>query len=420
MCIALRTGSGIKDLKTPDFLINGEEQLLTKKIHIWLVALIIFCSTAGYKISALGQIQDVLVLLGIAIILVSIILRFVYSKEKSVPHHFNLPISLIFLALLTSMLMAFSNRDQSLGETLYAQHAIYYYLFYVLLHQLKIEIKDLERIFIAFGILYVFLFLLQFFAYPTILFDAYIRPDRGTVRIYLPGTDYLFISFFFGVQYFFRTNKMKYLLLLLGIATIFVLTGGRQTMATVVLIVVFFILFDRKIKSKFLLSVVGVIGALAVYIIFQSIFEALLLQSKKDLQYGDNYVRFRAAEYYLTDFYKSPWAYLTGNGMYRFGSGYGNDILFNMEKRRYFLGDIGIIGNYAIYGPFFVIGVLMICYRALKIKIQSRYFYLKLMFLSLLLSLIIAEGFALSSTICFVVIMLYMIDVSNAELENSA
>ena len=131
MCIALRTGSGIKDLKTPDFLINGEEQMLPKKIHIRLVTLLIFCSTAGYKISALGQIQDVLVLLGIAIILVSIILRFVYSNEKSVPHHFNLPISLIFLALLTSTLMAFSNRDQSLGETLYAQHAIYYYLFYV-------------------------------------------------------------------------------------------------------------------------------------------------------------------------------------------------------------------------------------------------------------------------------------------------
>ncbi len=34
--------------------------------------------------------------------------------------------------------------------------------------------------------------------------------------------------------------------------------------------------------------------------------------------------------------------------------------------------------------------------------------------------LIIGEGFALSPSICFVVMMLYMIDVSSSEVEKSA
>jgi hypothetical protein len=185
-------------------------------------------------------------------------------------------------------------------------------------------------------------------------------------------------------------------------------------MATVVLIVVMFLLFDRRIKSRLAITFVGIVSAFAIYFIFQGVFEAIFNVSQSDLRLGENYIRFRAAEYYLTDFFKSPIAYITGNGMFNWDSSYGKEVTFNMVYHRYYLADIGLVGNYAIFGLLFVLGIFIILIRSLSIKIESNYMYIRLMFISMLLSVIIAAGFALSDTICFVTLAMYVIDVSNS------
>lgn len=396
--------------------------MVLRRVHNWLVILIILCSLSLYKLTILGRLQEIAELFGVGLIIFIIILHLVYSEKKTIQGNFYLPIALIILSIFTSMFMAYYSRDQSIGQTILAQRALYYYLFYFALHQLKVSPRDIEKIFLALGIIYIALYLVQYFLYPTVLFDAYVRSDRGTVRIYLPGSDYMFITFFYSIQYFFRTNKFKYLIYSLLIFSIFILTGGRQTMATVVLVVVMFLFFDRKIKSRILLFSLGIIGVAAIFIIARDIFEAILVESRKDLNYGKEYIRLRAAEFYLTDFFKNTWAYITGNGMYFTRSQYGKEVFYYSSVRHFTLGDIGIIGNYAIYGAFFVIAVLIICFKSLLIRFEADYFFIKLMFITMTLSLFIAGGFASSDTICFVVLMLYMIDVSRSELirnENS-
>lgn len=374
---------------------------------------IILCSTSFYQISVLGPLQKGAELLGVVIIFVLMIFTVVYSETKSIKRNFILPVSLIILSVVTSMFMASFTRDQSFVHTLFAQRAMYYYFLYFLLHQFKTSPKDLERIFIVLGILYIFLYLLQYVLYPKIIYDAYVLERRGTIRIYLAGVDYMVVAFFFSVQYFLRTNKFKYLILLLGTYSIYILIGGRQTLAIMTFLLVMFIIIDRKVKSRLFLIFLGLVGGFAIFLIFQNIFEMLLMQSQSDTSLGSDYIRIRAARFYLTDFFEHPLAYITGNGMYHETSNYGREIAFYRTNYHFTLGDIGILGNYTIYGIFFIIGVLFICIRSLRIKIESQYIYLKYLIVSILLALITAGGFSRSDVICFIVCILYIIDVSN-------
>jgi len=385
---------------------------MQQKINNLLVILRILCSTSVFRLSALGTLGKAAELLGIIIIVVFLLIHLVYSEQIIFKHYFTFAIVLIFFSLLTSMFMAKYSRDQNIVDTLLAQRAIYYYSFYFLLHQLKIKPRDLERIFIFFGLLHVVLYMLQFFLYPKVIFDVFMLSDRGTIRVYLKGSDYLAIAYFMSIQAFLRTNKIKYLIFTLLFFSIFILLGSRQSMAIMAFTLVLFIIFSKKVKSRLVIGFLIATCVSFVFIMFQDIFKALLLQSSQDMTLGSDYIRFLAAKYFLTDFFKSSFAYLTGNGMFANASSYGNEIE-RLKSSGFYLGDIGIIGNYVIYGAFFVAGVILICVRALRVKVEENQAYIKYMFIAILLSLITGGGFVNADFICTIVCLLYLIDVSN-------
>ena len=376
------------------------------------VIIIIICSTSLYSLSMLGSGTKIIELLGVGLIFVLLVLHIVYASQTKIRHNFTWLILFIFLSLITSMLMARFSRNQGFTETLFAQRAIYYYLFYFLLHQLKIKPEDLERIFIAFGLLHVFLYFVQFFLFPRIIFDVFMLSDRGTIRIYLKGSDYLAISYFMSIQAFLRTNKIKYLVLILLFFSIFILLGGRQTMAIMALTLILFIIFSKKVKSRLFIGFLVAVCISLVLVMFQGIFEALIKQSARDRSLGSDYIRFISARHFLTDFFRTPVAYITGNGMFSNNSNYGHEIR-RLMMQGYFLGDIGLIGNYAIYGAFFVIGVIGICIKSLILRIKNNQIYIRYMFIAIILSLITGGGFVNSDFICATMCLLYLIDISH-------
>jgi len=364
----------------------------------------------------LGPIAKLGEILGVGIIVVLLLMHIVYGDQKTFPHHFTVFILLIFLSLITSMLMARFSRDQNFADTLFAQRAIYYYLFYFLLHQLKVRPADLERIFIIFGFLHVALYLVQFFLFPRIIFDVFILEHRGTVRIYLKGSDYLAIAYFMSIQAFFRTNKIKFLIYTMVFFSIFVLLGGRQTMAIMAFTLVLFLIFSKKVRSRLFIGFLVAVCIGLVFIMFQGIFEALVTQSIHDRSRGSEYIRIVATKYFLTDFIKSPWAYITGNGMFAPHSSYGIEIN-RLMARGYYLSDIGLFGNYVIYGAFFVMGVIGICIKSLTIRINSTQAYIRYMFIAIVLALLTGGGFVNSDFICATMCLLYIIDISNVSLK---
>ena len=394
--------------------------MLLKRINNLFVILIILCSTGFFNLTMLGSGQKAAEVLGAGIIIALLAIHLVYSDQLTFKKNFVPFILLIFLSAVSSMITASYVREQSFSTSLFTERAILYYFFYFLLHQLKIRPRDLEIIFIIFGIIHVCLYLLQYFSYPKILFDVFMISDRGTIRIYLAGSDYLALCYFMSMYFWLKTNKIIYAVLMLAAFSIFVLLGGRQTMALMVLVLILAILFTRKVKSRLFVTVMVIGGAACIFYMFQDIFKELLVTSNRDRSQGSSYVRIQATKFFMTTFFKSPVAYITGNGVPGNNSEYGQEISLIRMTKGFYLGDIGMIGTYVMYGAFFVIGVAGIFYKAFLTKIQEHYRYVKFMFLGSLLSLVTGSGFGATDYICFICCLMYIIDVTSVTGESAS
>jgi hypothetical protein len=388
--------------------------MLKRRINIVILTVIILCSVSFYQLSFLASMHKMIQLAGAGIILVLILFHLVYSNQKGVKQNFNLALTFIIIALISSTVTSYVVRDQKIIYTLFAQRALYYYLLYFLLHQLKFDPKDLEKILIAFGVVYIGFHLLQTAIYPRIITDGSVRMERGTIRIYVDGADYVAAAFLIYLQRFLRSNHLKYLFVLLVIFAIYVMRGGRYALAIQSLTVVLFLIIDRRVRSRFFLVILGLIGSFAIFLIFQDIFGELVSQSRTDMAKGEDYVRIRATQYYLGEFNKdSPIAYITGNGHSYHASNYGKTIRHNTLKYRYYLSDIGLFGNYVYYGLFFVLGVLSIIVRTLRLRIHTDHTYVKYFFVAILIGLTTAGAFGESDFIGMIVIIMYLVDTSN-------
>lgn len=390
---------------------------MQRRINILILVFIILCSTSFYKFTFLGPAEKVIDLAGSAFIIVLLILHIVYANHKSVKQNFTFPVLLILASLPLSMLMVKFCRDQDYIQTMFAQRAIYYYLLYFLLHYLKVRIRDIERIFILLGLVHVAFYFLQYFAYPKILFNVFILHGRGTVRVYLGGAGYFVIAYFMSMQAYFRTNKPKYLILMILFFSIFILLGGRQTLAIMTFLLILFVLVDRKVKSKVFNGILIMAAVVTIFFMFQGIIEQLILESYHDKRQGQDYIRILAYKHFLTDFYKCPLAYITGNGAVADHTNFSRELGKLATTRGFFLSDIGLASNYVTYGILFTIGVLIICIKALRIKIEKQYDYFKYMFISIVLALPTGRAFEVADFICFVCIAMYIYDVSSHRIK---
>jgi hypothetical protein len=393
--------------------------MLLKRVNNLFVILIILCSTGFFNLSKLGSGQKAAELLGAGMIAALLAIHYTYSDQLNFKKNFVPFIFLIFLSALSSMLTANYVRDQTLSTSLFAERAILYYFFYLLLHQLKIKPRDLEIIFIIFGVIHVCLYLLQYYAFPKILFDVYMMSDRGTIRIYLKGSDYLALCYFMSMYFWLRTNKIIYAVYMLAAFSIFLLLGGRQTIALMVLVLILAVFFTRQVKSRLFISVMIVASAACIFYMFQDIFMQLLVTSNRDRSQGSSYVRIQATKFFMTTFYKTPVAYITGNGVPGSTSEYGSEMSLIRMSKGFYLGDIGLLGTYIMYGIFFIIGVAGIYYKAFSIKIQEHYRYIKFMFFGSMLSLVTGSGFSEPDFICFICCLMYLIDVTSVSNETA-
>jgi hypothetical protein len=391
--------------------------MLLKRVNNLFVILIILCSTGFFNFAMLGSGQKAAELMGAGIIIALLAIHLTYSDQLTFKKNFVPFILLIFFAAVSSIITANYSREQSIATTLFAERAVFYYLFYFLLHQLKIRPRDLEIIFIIFGVIHIGLYLLQYFSYPKILFDVFMMSDRGTIRIYLKGSDYLALCYFMSLYFWLRTNKIIYAVYMLASFSIFLLLGGRQTIALMIFVLILAVFFTRRVKSRLFITVMVVGCAACVFYMFQDIFKELLVTSQRNRSQGSNYVRIQAAKYFLTTFYKTPVAYVTGNGVPGTASEYGSEISLIRMSKGFYLGDIGLVGTYIMYGIFFVLGVAGIFYKAFVTKIQEHYRYIKFMFLGSLLSLITGSGFGETDFICFICCLMYLIDVTSVSNE---
>ncbi len=353
---------------------------------------------------------------GIAALFIILIVNVVYQKEVNFERHFNFEVFIILLGVFLSMFMAQWGHDQSISTTIIAQRFMYFYLMYWVLHSVKPKIEDLEKIIYWLGITFSVFYLIQFFLYPTVVFDVRIAPDRGTVRIFLTGFTFLVLAYFLTLNKLFEYFSIEKLFSLFLFISILILMGTRQVIFSVILLTLLNVLFSKKVKSKVLIVLLISAAIFPVIILFQEIFLSLIELSKSQTESLAENVRIRAAVFFLTELFPNTFSYFTGNGADSTNSYYGFLIQMYRDAYGFYQSDIGIIGDYTRFGALFVLGAFMILFKIIFGKITSHYVYIKFFFITVLLTLFTGGGpFAQSDSIIAICFTLYIIDLNRHE-----
>jgi hypothetical protein len=378
-----------------------------------IILFVIVASLGMYELAFLGKdMIKILELLGIGVIALIILLQLVYSKGENFKTNFGWEILLVFVGVILSMFTAFSGHNQGFTTTLIAQRFMYFYFFYFALHFIRISDVDLEKIIVYLAITYVVFYLLQFVAYPTVIFDVRTAEERGTVRIFLQGLSYLVLAYFYILNKLFERFTPGRLALLFLFFSIFILMGTRQIILTMFMLTVLNVLFSKKIKSKVMIMFLVIVSAIPVVFIFQDIFLSILSVTQEQSEGFEDDIRIRAATFFLYELFPNKISYITGNGAPSLNSPYGQLIQMYMDVFRFYQSDVGIVGDYSKFGAFFVIAVLAILIRVLSMKISSEFSYLKYYYFSIVLTMFTGGGtFGEGSSIVLICITLYILDI---------
>ena len=378
-----------------------------------LVLFIIIASVGMFYPVFLGEsIIKVTELAGIGLILMIILLQFVYNQGEGFNHSFKWEIILILTGVGLSMFTAYSGHGQNFSTTLMSQRFMYFYFFYFAIHLIRISDSDLERILIILAVVHVIFYMMQFIAYPNKIFDVRTSEDRGTLRVFLPGLEYVFLSYFYILNKLFARFSIGKLVLLFFFFSVFAFMGTRQVVFTILLLTIINVLLSKRVKSKSLILLLVLIGTIPALLMFQDIFLNLIAVSQEQGEGFQDDIRVRAAAFFLTELFPNQISYITGNGEASQNAHFGQMIQMYKDVFGFYQSDIGIIGEYSKFGIAYVIGAFSILIRILTGKMSEQYTYIRYFYFTVLLTLFTGGSpFGEADSIVAVCLTLYIIDV---------
>ena len=354
----------------------------------------------------------------IVLMLVTLVITMIYDRGEQFKKHFGTEIGLIFLALLLAVYGAKWGHDQSFLISAWAEYYMYFYLFYYFLHAIRFRPEELEKLMIIMAILYIGLFAFQYVMYPTMIFGARAQEARGTIRIFLPGSAFAGLMYFYFLQAIFTKNRNEYIVLCIAFLAIPFLQGTRSSIITILFGTIVYIVISKRVRSKVLVTILMLAGTVLVYFIFQDIIMSLIEVSEKQAaQEGDD-IRVTSAKFYLYEFYTSNLNYLIGNGESHMMSPYGMRVWFYKSNYGFYQNDLGILGEYIKFGILYVIIVLLLLRKLFVIKIEPRYAYIKYWAVLLIISELVGGSFSSPTSIIVICSVMYIYDVSYFELKN--
>lgn len=346
----------------------------------------------------------------LAIIFVVILFQEIYWKNPLERHHFTLPIVFILIGVFLSMITAYADHDQSFLISLWAQRFMYFYLFYFALHVIRLDANTIEKILFTTGIIYALAFLIQYFAFPRVLFNVRLGLERGTIRIFIPGLTFLYLAYFRSLTRVIYDNSLRQLPYLFLFLVIFILSGTRSIIAGPAIVTFGILIFSNRIKSKALIMVLIIAMLTASYYMFEEIIQNLLSLSQEQTNRANQDIRIRAAKFFLTDFFPDNIAYITGNGEGHQASNFGLKILSYKLNYGYYQSDIGFLGEYIKFGVFLILGAAVLFYRGIFQRLNSKYLYIRYFLILLLISTPLGMFFTTSHSITTLCLVMYLID----------
>ncbi len=372
---------------------------------IWFIAL---CSIRFYDFvpETLGK---AVVLLSVLVIFTILLLFIVYGQGKPVTRHFTTEIFIIFGSLIMSAFAALLFHEQPITVTLYAQFAFYTFFFYFLLSNINPNPQKIITLFLWLGYFYAIIYFVQYLLYPTQLVSSKVLIDRGTVRIGLPGAEYMMVSWFVLLTRYFNTKKIINIIGLIPFVVVLIILATRQMLAATVLVTFLYILFTRQLKSKISVFALIAISIIPFYFLFQGIFEEMISVSKDQQSAMHEDIRLLAAKFFMYDLNHNPLWIITGNGFPGPHSEYGVYLNRISKELGYYMSDVGLIGDFSKFGIFYAIAELTLIIRLIIFKHHTDFMFLRYIAIMMLMTLFTGAGFG-SGLIIQMCFFLYLVD----------
>lgn len=219
------------------------------------------------------------------------------------------------------------------------------------------------------------------------------------------------LAYYKALQTLMKDHKFRYGFLCLAIfAVTGILQGTRQSLASIILLTLAYILFSKQVKSRAVMILMTMLAGLSVFIIFQDIFMNLIALSQRHLDAEEENIRITAIKFFTGPFMPHKLAYIFGNGMDSMNNPYGMKVAA-YRAMGLFQSDIGMIGDYSRFGILFVIAQMSITIRIIFGKLPKELGYFRYFMISrFLVSFTGSNMFGRPAEIVFLCFMLYMID----------
>ncbi|CAH0999520.1 hypothetical protein LEM8419_00820 [Neolewinella maritima] len=294
-------------------------------------------------------------------------------------------VRIIVIAIVCSIPMACLVWGQGLSASIFETLPFLAWIYFFVLIRLNVPIATLERVVIGFGLLYLLLYIFQYVMAPTVYFGRSLwgdtfSVDRGVIRIVFPGAGVFVLTALLAINKLTtRARGRLFWMVLAGTGLLVpILQVTRQFIAGMVLLYLYHIL-----RNQHLLLRVGTLASAALLVIGLANanitqIDGLVEAGQRDADLGEDYIRVKAGEYFVTDFSPEWPARIFGNGVARWGEGAYGQFVENLGVRKgYFLSDVGIIAVYANFGLLALLGFALMWYRSFRVPLPANYHYLK-------------------------------------------
>lgn len=327
-------------------------------------------------------------------------------------------IQMFILLFLCSFITALLFRDQSFKYSFYGMLSFFSWFIYFYLKGTNITIIKLETYLWVFCIIYSVVFFYSVSQFPNNVFGDIIDEKtlelRGVIRLTIPGIDIWSLCLFIALS---RRKENRWWMALFVLMLVFNVFRGTRTVILVTFLISFYeIIKNYKYKwvifvatfsllyfTPEILQIIPKDTALGKMI---SLSELQITDQKK----GNDNIRIKMTQYYLTEFNDNPIATITGNGISFSESDYGKSIDNIANTEYYCLPDVGYVQVYIFFGIIGLLLYLLLWYKVFTRKIPERYGYAKLYILYV--SLISITGDYLTTHIIFICVALYVIEKS--------
>ena len=342
-----------------------------------------------------------------------------------------------FLCLLFcfALLWGWLYWDESLYYGLKAtfrSQGVFTLLFYFIYKKYQVSYQALLKVIFAIAIIYSSCYILGILTYPNQIFGASLfydeslfdktLEDRGVLRLFLQGADFIVIVIFYFLVRF--KDKKKYYLWLFPLFIMLLLRGTRTPLVVTGLMCLLYYL--KSIKSKVISISILVFAILS----FNAVNDALLNSTSDNpvVKYvqltnnqietndskGEEDIRVQMSKYMLTELNsKDPVCIWIGNGIP--SSGKLQARLTALENNNSFwVVDVGLIVIFVYFGIVGLIVYLGLLIMILKLKVDTKYYFAKLYLFYLYL--ILPTNCSLITLSSFMVALaLYILYLGNQE-----